>query len=84
MNRLPNIKIREIRVLKAIENGDSSTLNLLLQAGACPNYDKGPYDVTPLHVAISKGGRFCDRFVEMLLRAKAGRNSQKSVDNKNI
>ena len=92
MNRLPNTKIRDLPVLKAIENGDSGTLNLLLQAGACPNYDRGPYDVTPLHVAISKGAAFpqgavSDRFVfilEMLLRAKAGRNSQKSVDNKNM
>jgi hypothetical protein len=92
INRLPNMKIPDLPVLKAIENEDvsrcpleqelmSGPLNLLLQAGACPNTDRGPYGVTALHVAISKGGWICDRFVEMLLRAKAGRHSQKSVDN---
>jgi len=78
LNRLPNLKIRDLPVLKAIENGDSGTLNLLLQAGACPNFDRGPYDVTSLHVAISNGAAFPQGAVlimEMLLRAKAGMNS---------
>jgi len=70
LRQLPDIQIPELPVLGAIEHGDVNVLALLLKAGACPNFERGPFGITSLHAAIHKGGEF----VKILLLAKASPN----------
>jgi hypothetical protein len=70
LKQLPTIKISQLPILGAIEHGDREMLALLLHAGACPNFDRGPFGVTALHAAIPKG----EEWVKMLLLAGADCN----------
>ena len=70
LKQLPTIKISQLPIMGAIEHGDREMLALLLHAGACPNFDRGPFGVTALHAAIPKG----EEWVKMLLLAGADCN----------